>query len=377
MKRIAYIDVDNLAYEGIKSGATIGNMRILKAFKEKGYDTTIYKIYNKTDSNTDRNSKEIKEFNEIDNIPVKSIEFEISNIKKELIIQNYDIILYCIPSLFFSSNDCELLKTMHTYSRKLILVMADNLYPNKESIDNEKIYNEYVNILQNSKVITLSKFLKNKIKAEMNVESDVVYPNMEINNTNKIEFDTKKYITLINPVEVKGIRLFEKIVEMNPNLKFLIVRGWEETKNYSFNRENVTIMDFQTDITKVWDKTRILLVLSTWHEVYGRVVSEAIMNCCDVICNNIGGIPEAANGMGILVEPLRNYGTETKQIFKDKELKAKSIEISAIINKELKNLSIEKLQKYSKNMIDYIEKNNNYLYEYIEEISNSFGKSEG
>ena len=46
MKKIAYIDVDNLAYEGIKSGATIGNVQILKGFKEKEIEPVIYKIYN-------------------------------------------------------------------------------------------------------------------------------------------------------------------------------------------------------------------------------------------------------------------------------------------------------------------------------------------
>ena len=112
----------------------------------------------------------------------------------------------------------------------------------------------------------------------------------------------------------------------------------------------------------------MLLVLSTWHEVYGRVVSEAIMNNCQVICNKIGGIPEAANGMAILVEPLRNYGSETKQIFDKEELEQKSDEISSLMRKGLSKINEKELKEKSNKMVEYINKNNNYLYEYIENI---------
>ena len=368
MKRIAYIDVDNLAYEGIKSGATIGNIEILKGFKEKGIEPVIYKVYNKEDSNLDRNSTEIKEFNEIDNIPVISKEFILENIEKELEKQKYDLILYSIPSVFFEKKDCDLMKMLHKYSKRLILVMADNLYPNSETIDDETIYNEYIEVLKDSKIITLSKFLKDKVKKDLKVDSDVIYPKMKINDNPSLNIEQKKYVTFINPVEVKGIRLFEKIVEKNPDIEFLIVKGWEETKNYSFDRKNVKILDFQKDINKVWEITKILLVLSTWHEVYGRVVSEAIMNNCKVICNNIGGIPEAANGMAVLVESLKNYGTETQQIYDNKEMEQKTEEISYLIRNELKETSIEELKGRSKRMIEYIKKNNNYLYEYIDMV---------
>lgn len=368
MKKIAYIDVDNLAYEGIKSGATIGNVQILKGFKEKEIEPVIYKIYNEKDSNLDRNSTEIKVFSEIENIPVISKKFILYDIEEELKLKKYDFILYSIPSVFFERKDCELMKILYKYSRKLILVMADNLYPNSKTINDNKIYNEYVEILRNSKVITLSKFLKNEVKKELNVESDVVYPKMEINSHPSLNMENKKYVTFINPVEVKGIRLFERVVDKNPDIDFLIVRGWEETKNYTFERKNVKILDFQKNVNKVWEITKMLLVLSTWHEVYGRVVSEAIMNNCQVICNKIGGIPEAANGMAILVEPLRNYGSETKQIFDEEELEQKSDEISSLMRKGLSKINEKELKEKSNKMVEYINKNNNYLYEYIENI---------
>lgn len=374
MKRIAYIDVDNLAYEGIKSGATIGNIQILKGFKEREIEPVIYKIYNEKDSNLDRNSTEVKVFSEIENIPVISKKFILNDIEEELKLKEYDFILYSIPSVFFERKDCELMKILYKYSRKLILVMADNLYPNNKTINDNKIYNEYVEILRNSKVITLSKFLKSEVKKELDVESDVVYPKMEINYYPSLNMENKKYVTFINPVEVKGIRLFERVVDKNPDIDFLIVKGWEETKNYVFDRKNVKILDFQKNINKVWEITKMLLVLSTWHEVYGRVVSEAIMNNCKVICNNIGGIPEAANGMAILVNPLKNYGTETRQIFNEEELEQKSDEISSLMRKELSKIKENELKEKSNKMIEYINKNNNYLYEYIENIKKEMGE---
>jgi glycosyltransferase involved in cell wall biosynthesis len=156
-------------------------------------------------------------------------------------------------------------------------------------------------------------------------------------------------------------------VDANPDIDFLIVRGWGETDNYMFDRQNVTIWDFQVDVTKVWEVTKILCVLSIT-DAYPRVIGEAISGCCKVIATNIGGISEVSNGLAVLVKPLTNRGTETYPIFDELEYKLKISEISAIIQRELLQFDPDKIRKESIIMSHQITKNNATLITYINSV---------
>ena len=91
--KISYFDVDNLAYEGVKSGATIGNINILESFYMKGVDAKIYEVFNETDSNKDRNSLKVNEYENIRDIPVEKLPFELQEIKTVVEKERNDIIL--------------------------------------------------------------------------------------------------------------------------------------------------------------------------------------------------------------------------------------------------------------------------------------------
>lgn len=372
--KISYFDVDNLAYEGVKSGATIGNINILESFYMKGIDAKIYEVFNETDSNKDRNSLKVNDYENIRDIPVEKLPFELQEIKTVVEKERNDIILFSLPSVFFGDRDFELLDLLYKNCKKMIIVIADNLYPKAEDINNEAIRQKYISILQKSSIIVLSGYLKTKIDLEFCVDSNLLYPNINIDNLPEYKLEEKNKITFINPVPVKGITLFEKIVEQNPDLDFLIVRGWEETKNYKFNKPNVEIMDFQTDMKNVWKRTKIFVMLSIWNEIYGRVVSEAILNYSKVIYNNVGGIPEAAMNKGIAIEPLHNYGEEIYPKFDNIELEEKAKEIGKILKKELVDINYDALKQDREDMIYFIKNNNNELDKYSEKIIKMCGE---
>lgn len=66
----------------------------------------------------------------------------------------------------------------------------------------------------------------------------------------------------------------------------------------------MTYLPPQQDMEEIWKKTRILLVPSIAQEAFGRVIVEAHIRGIPVIAHDIGGISEAMNGVGILLNNL-------------------------------------------------------------------------
>ncbi|WP_423465006.1 glycosyltransferase family 4 protein [Promicromonospora sp. MS192] len=117
------------------------------------------------------------------------------------------------------------------------------------------------------------------------------------------------YITMVNPVPIKGGALFRSIAESMPQLKFRAIRGWRpdapdgNRAPYSdlTGLENVTVDGPFEDMRSVYDSTRLLLVPSVWLEAFGRVALEAMMNGIPVVASNSGGLADLVDGAGTVV----------------------------------------------------------------------------
>lgn len=188
-------------------------------------------------------------------------------------------------------------------------------------------------------------FIKNN-----KLSSDFFYPIISSETYNTINYDRKNYITLINPINIKGIDLFEKVAFLMSDYNFLIVKGWKETDSYKSNLSNIKVLDYQSDIQQIWNITNIYLGLSIWKETYGRVMSEAILNGTQLIANDIGGICESSFNQGILITPIYNLGSEIYPKFNEDDLLKKSLEIKALI---IKNWDID-INKRNEKVILYI-----------------------
>lgn len=143
-----------------------------------------------------------------------------------------------------------------------------------------------------------------------------------------LEEHTPERVTIINPVDVKGGFLFREIAEKSPDENFLAKMGWSQTRDAdnSFKTNPYDIYsrtlgerirpplepDFSAneniefirdgDIRDIYRRTKILLVPSQWQESFGRVVIEAMHNGIPVIASDIGGLPEACGGAGLLID---------------------------------------------------------------------------
>jgi glycosyltransferase involved in cell wall biosynthesis len=182
-------------------------------------------------------------------------------------------------------------------------------------------------------VITSSTFSRDRILAEYDLHTEVLYPAVDLERYRARE-KTNEYITMVNPVAAKGIASFLKLAAALPDRKFLVVEGWGTPPAIiEFIRTrlpNVTYMGRQIDMRTVYGKTDILVVPSQW-ESFGRVITEAQINGIPVLASKVGGIPEALGDGGVLVEEIADPQAWLKGL-SEVESRYEELSAKAILN---------------------------------------------
>jgi glycosyltransferase involved in cell wall biosynthesis len=96
---------------------------------------------------------------------------------------------------------------------------------------------------------------------------------------------TREFITLINPHPRKGGEILKMISERMPNEKFMAVGGgYYENQAVKRFPSNVTLMEQTSNMTDVYNKTKILLYPS-YLETFGMCASEAMCSGIPIIAN--------------------------------------------------------------------------------------------
>jgi glycosyltransferase involved in cell wall biosynthesis len=128
----------------------------------------------------------------------------------------------------------------------------------------------------------------------------------------------------------KGDAIVERIIEMNPDRKLLIVGRRPEFLSEG-SPSNVRYLGFVSDMRALYSKISLLLVPSVIPEAFSRVITEAACNGIPTIANRVGGVPEAVGEGGITIEVDRNapidveemariYSREIRNILDDPDL---------------------------------------------------------
>lgn len=169
----------------------------------------------------------------------------------------------------------------------------------------------------------------------------------------------KKFMTIINPVKVKGGKIFEKIVKKFPQKQFLAVKGWFDPKEDGINLEkypNVVLWEKQEDMRKVYQNTKFLLIPSLVEEGFCRIAAEAALSGIPSIASQKGGITEAIQNGGILIKNPRNIDLWTRAIeildrdsglYKELSVSARRNSRKFLVNKSAQTL-LQRLQKWIK-----------------------------
>jgi len=129
----------------------------------------------------------------------------------------------------------------------------------------------------------------------------------------KCEVRRPEYITLLNPIPAKGLKVAAAIAaacsRQGKPYKFLFVesRGTRESALKACPElaglSNVSFAHNTADIKAVYEVTRIILYPSLWFETAGQTPIEANTNGVPVLAHNIGGIPDMLDGAGFLFDP--------------------------------------------------------------------------
>ena len=120
------------------------------------------------------------------------------------------------------------------------------------------------------------------------------------------------FVTFVNPIPHKGLLLFARLARLaraaRPELTFLVIEGRMPRallaeRGFDIAAwPNIWWLPTQEDVRAVWRRTSILLLPSLWQEGFPRSVLETQLSGIPVIASNRGGIAEALNGGGVLLD---------------------------------------------------------------------------
>ena len=143
--------------------------------------------------------------------------------------------------------------------------------------------------------------------------------------TRRDQKENIKYVTLVNPTPEKGMAIFTKLheafVKKHPNedIPFLVVKSVgnyavlmnqlhnaDGTKflvgEHATAAEQIKVAEHTDDPRLIYDISRVIVMPSVWHEAWGCVATEAVMNGIPVLASKSGGLPEAVREGGMLIE---------------------------------------------------------------------------
>jgi glycosyltransferase involved in cell wall biosynthesis len=156
-------------------------------------------------------------------------------------------------------------------------------------------------------ILAVSEFVRGVLKKRFGRESHVLYPLVDIDRYRTPR--REEFVTMINPIQVKGVEIALELAERLPWQEFLFVEGWRTDPAIVERIErlpNATYLSKQIDMRTVYGTTRVLIVPSQWQEGFGRVVVEAQACGIPVIASRTGGLPEAVGDGGILIDDYAN-----------------------------------------------------------------------
>jgi len=155
--------------------------------------------------------------------------------------------------------------------------------------------------------LSISEFVKRRFEARHGIFTRVIVP---IHRRERYVGGTRdpRFVTLVNPVAVKGVDLALEIARRCPDIPFCFVKGWplglaeaRRLRARVAQLANVTLRE-NSDMAEVYGFTRLLLVPSQWEaETWGRVATEAQYNGIPVVASDRGGLPEAVGPGGTIL----------------------------------------------------------------------------
>jgi glycosyltransferase involved in cell wall biosynthesis len=189
-------------------------------------------------------------------------------------------------------------------------------------------------------VIVPSEFSRAFYRERLGLECHVL-PNLVHWQEAQVSNRNPRYVTFINPQEIKGVYVFARIARelarRRPDIPLLVTQGrsrGDALKNPALglaehllgqfpiqptcDGRNITLLPFTPDphdfYPAVYANSKMLLMPSLWFESFGLVAAEAMLNGIPVLASNRGALPETIADAGFIFDIPARYTSETRDV---------------------------------------------------------------
>jgi glycosyltransferase involved in cell wall biosynthesis/mannose-6-phosphate isomerase-like protein (cupin superfamily) len=180
-------------------------------------------------------------------------------------------------------------------------------------------------------VVATSRFCADRLASQIGRRVPAIEPYVE--RSNYVTASTGKYVTFVNPVEVKGLDIAVNVARACPDIPFLFLEGWpqldherERLRSKLAGLPNVTWRRRVRNMRGIYRQTRVLFVPSQWQEAWGRVVVEAQFSGIPAVASNVGGLVENVGQAGLVLDagaPTAAWVDAIRAVWSDRALHKK------------------------------------------------------
>lgn len=174
-------------------------------------------------------------------------------------------------------------------------------------------------------VVANSNYTASTVQRRFHLDAPVVYPFIERTGCIPAQRNPH-YITMVNPIDIKGGKVLRHLAVTFPEKEFLAVKGWTGLRGESSDWNprmwdllkeahgdsnvhppkdiqfadlaNVRVLDAVDDIKEIFTKTKITLFAPFWEETFGRVALESLMCGIPLLWCDAGGVKETGIKLG-------------------------------------------------------------------------------
>jgi glycosyltransferase involved in cell wall biosynthesis len=116
---------------------------------------------------------------------------------------------------------------------------------------------------------------------------------------------TRKYLTIVNPIRVKGfhvlLRVLEKLRQIRTDIRVMAIGGVTDKTALSNCYPRVDYLASARPY-EIYRDAKLMLIPSVWEEPACRVIAESIVNGIPFAYSGRGGMREVANGAGSIID---------------------------------------------------------------------------
>ena len=155
-------------------------------------------------------------------------------------------------------------------------------------------------------VFTCSRFLSQWYGRRIGLASTPIEPPLDWSTVRAPDGD-RAFVTFVHPAPHKGLYLFARLADMlgsrRPDIPLLIVQSGHSAgalnglAGLDFSRyPQILAAPPVATPAEYFALTRLLLVPSVWHEPFGRVAAEALINGIPALVSDRGALPDVIGG---------------------------------------------------------------------------------